>query len=79
MARRNQIKIDDDKRTFLIELGELLRKYDAKIIGGGIGFETEEGYIDIRFKDGSEINYSQEKPSFGTECVLDASSIFDFD
>ena len=36
-----------------------MKKYEVQIAGYGYGYEVEEGAIDIRFKDGAEITYSQ--------------------
>ena len=79
MAKYGQKKIDEEKRAFLSELELLLKKYDAKIVGYGGGYEVEDGNIDIRFSDGEEITYSQLDPYQGIECIVDASRVFDFD
>ncbi len=72
-------EFDSEKRAFLTEFESLLKKYDVKIVGYGCGYEVEEGYIDIRFNDGSEITYSQSDPYNDTECIIDASRVFDYD
>lgn len=79
MAKHNQTRIDSKKREFLLELQALLKKYDVKIVGYGGGVEVEDGNIDIRFNDGSEITYTQTDPYKGVECIVDATRVFDFD
>lgn len=79
MAKHNQTRIDSKKREFLLELQELLKKYDVKIVGYGGGREVEDGNIDFRFNDGSWITYSQIDPYKDVECIVDATRVFDFD
>lgn len=79
MAKYIQTKIDSEKQAFLTELKDLLERYDAKIVGYGGGYEVEDGNIEFRFKDGTDITYSQEDPYHGVECIVDATRVFDFD
>ena len=48
----------DPKTAFLTELSELLRKYDAKIDAGCMGYDSDNPYINIALGDNADIEWT---------------------
>ena len=49
---------DDPKTAFLTELSELLRKYDAKIDAGCMGYDSDNPYINIALGDNGDVEWT---------------------